>query len=194
MSAETPTSNLVVIAAAVGGSIGFISSILTTIISNYSTARREAARLVAERDQEKRTYLRAKLEELINDLMAHLSELEVYSLLPIPLAATLVAKTQMPWKHDEDSVGKISIIKAETLVALYFPDLVDVVTKAASQAFALRRLIAEEIDTIQKSPEDWLRHQSNSYNERCRAALDLYKDALLDAQLLARKMLDTRFW
>jgi hypothetical protein len=189
MSAETPTSNVVVIAAAVGGFIALISSILTAIVSNYFTARREAARLVAERDHEKRTYLRAKLEELINDLMAHLSELEVYSLSPIPLAATLVAKTQMPWKHDEDTLGKISIIKAETLVALYFPDLVDVVA-----ALALRRLIAEEIDTMQKSPEEWLRHQSNSYNERCRAALALYKDALLDAQLLARKMLNTRFW
>jgi hypothetical protein len=172
-----------------GAIIGFVSAVLSAFVTQWLTTRREDRKAIRDRENERRALLREKLEEVINALMTHNSELELRIELPIPLAATLVAGAPMPWKYDEEALTAKSLVKGTTLIALYFPDLFEVVTKAAVRAAEVRKAVNAEIEIVHKRPEEWLINESNSYNERLHKLFDDYKEILLDVMLLAQRKL-----
>jgi hypothetical protein len=134
----TPSDHSSLIVGIVAALVALISTQVAAIVTHWLTNIRDERKARVDRDAQRREVLRTKLENLIELLMAHLAELRTRSDLPIPLAATLAAGTTMPWKYDEGHLANDSMLRAQTLVVLHFPDLTEDVLELAKCAATFR--------------------------------------------------------
>jgi hypothetical protein len=187
------TQNVTLIAAVVGAAIAFVTGIATAIATHYFTEARNRRQAESERAGHRRKLLRAKLEELISDLLTHISELEQLSLIPFPLAATLAVGSPMPWKYDEEKLAAKSFVTAQTIGSLYFPEFIKDIANVGRFSRQLRSLINEAIKSLRGDPQRWLESSSDEFNKATNAVLSAYNDALVQLLLKARQKLHQEY-
>jgi hypothetical protein len=172
--------------------LALFSAQVAVIITHWLTARREKIKATVDKENQRRELLRVKLERIVELLMTRLSELYTRGDAVIPLAATLAVGSPMPWKYNEIDLVSDSLIQAQTLINLYFAELVDDVLVVERSADGVRRFIDNEMLGLRQDPKAWLSSSATSYPDRFAKQLDLFKDALVNIQLKARHIMDSR--
>jgi hypothetical protein len=187
------STELVSLVYALGAAIvALVSAQVAVVITHWLTAKRERRKAEGEQEERRREILRSKLEELVDLISARLEELQVRSDTPIPLAATLAAGTAMPWKYNEAGLASNSLLRAQTLVVLYFPELLDDVLELAEHSEKFRRFVDVEFQAVNQDPRKWLAGAALAYPERCERELQDFKNKLVDIQLKAREAIMSR--
>jgi hypothetical protein len=177
------------IVGVVAAVIALVSAQVAAVITHWLTNKRDERKNTVERQVQRREVLRTKLENLLDLLSSHLAELQARSDLPIPLAATLVVGSAMPWKYNEESLTSDSMMRAQTLVVLYFPQLLTDVLALAKRAASFRDFFGKELRIMRDDPQKWLKTAALTYPDRCVAEQSEYKDKMLDIQLKAQQMM-----
>jgi hypothetical protein len=182
-------AKLSLIVGVVAAVIALISAQVAAVMTHWLTNKRDDRKLTIERQTQRREVLRTKLENLVDLLSSHLIELQARSDLPIPLAATLVVGSAMPWKYNEDSLTGDSMVRAQTLVVLYFPQLLPEVLVLTRRAAAFRDFVGKELKVMRDDPQKWLNTAALTYPDRCEGAHSEYKDEMLAIQLKAQQLM-----
>jgi hypothetical protein len=186
MAFDQSTQNIAFIGTIIGGVIAAVSSILTALVTHFFTKARDRRQSEIDQANQRKALLGTKLDEMVSCLTGHIRVLENLSLLPIPLAATLVAGSPMPWKFDEEALDGRSFVAAQTIGALYFPEFVEEISNVGKCENEFRALIRDVINSLHQAPREWLKNSTERYVVESNDLLSRYKNALADLLFKAR--------
>lgn len=172
-----------------GAIIALVSTQASALLNHFFTTKRENKKSDFEREASRREVLREKLEELMSALIAQLSDIQARSEFPTRLAALAVSGGEIPWVINEDSVYDDAILKAQMLVAVYFPTLISDVLELSAAAARYRNFVRTAFDEANKDPKKWIQQDAANYFQLSQENQSEYKDRLVDFQFKARDML-----
>jgi hypothetical protein len=172
--------------------IALVSTQVAAVITHRLTAVREKRKAEIDRETGRRDILRGKLEELMAALMSRLSELQTRCDFPVRLAASSVSGGKIAWTLGDTDLASDSLMRAQMLIAVYFPELTNDVVELAARAEQYRLFVDGEFEQANKDPKAWLATSATQYIRQAQLNQSDFKDKLVEIQMKVRDILQTK--
>jgi hypothetical protein len=108
------------------------------------------------------------------------------------LAASSVSGGTIAWTLSESDLASDSLMRAQMLIAVYFPELTNEVVELAERAERYRLFVDGEFEQANKDPKAWLATSATQYVEQAQLNQSDFKDKLVDIQMKIRHILQTK--
>ena len=158
-----PQQWLPVVATTVVGVVTGGVALGVAYLGHYFTAKREASKAELDRIQNRKKFLREKLEELVTHVDEYMDSLTK--------KGHYIGRLAIDSASAVDPGDTLALDQANAITTLYFPDLDEAMLKLSAADLAHLSFVSAELSKIAANVEAWRADSQPTYGDRAGAAL-----------------------